>query len=263
MKAKTMTCNLHKQEAINRTHAIDFFSNYATTLLSSGATSLRTETNIGRMAEFYNIKVIITIMPKHVQIMLTMGDESVVRVVSRTMGINFYSITELSRLSWRVVEERLDVATANKILEEIKSKKRCHIAIVTIMAGLANASFCRLFGGDYWAMFFVLIATISGFYTKHELVNKIGIDARIATIFAASISSVLSCGASMYGLGNTPEVSLATSVLYLVPGIPYINAFSDLINGHHICALSWLISALETTICLGTGLVLGNYLLNL
>ena len=98
---------------------------------------------------------------------------------------------------------------------------------------------------------------------EHELVNKIGIDARIATIFAASISSVLSCGASMYGLGNTPEVSLATSVLYLVPGIPYINAFSDLINGHHICALSWLISALETTICLGTGLVLGNYLLNL
>lgn len=62
-------------------------------------------------------------MPKHVQIMLTMGDESVVRVVSRTMGINFYSITELSRLSWRVVEERLDVATANKILKRSNRRK--------------------------------------------------------------------------------------------------------------------------------------------
>lgn len=161
------------------------------------------------------------------------------------------------------MEEGLDVNAAMRVLQKIRLKKRLSVVWVTLMVGLANASFCRLFEGDYWAMLFVFLATVSGFYTKHKLVNVLKIDPRIATVCAACFSAVISCGTSIYGFGRTPDIALATSVLYLVPGIPYINAFSDFISGYYICALSWLISALETTVCLGFGLVLGDYLLNL
>lgn len=247
----------------NLTDSINFLTGYAALLLSSGATTLRVEKNISRMAEFYNKKVSLMIMPRHVEIMLSDGTHTKIRITEWHRGINFYAITALSRLSWRVVEENIDVETARHHLQEIKSNKRLPVWIVTLAAGLANTSFCRLFEGDYIAMLFVFLATVSGFYTKHKLVNTMGVDARIATIVVACISSVISCGASIYGLGDTPDVALATSVLYLVPGIPYINAFSDFIGGHYICALSWLVSALETTVCLGTGLVLGNYILNI
>lgn len=245
------------------TDLTDFLTGYAALLLSSGATTLRAEKNIGRMAEFYGKRVSLIIMPRHVEMMLTDGSHTETRIAPWQRGINFYAITELSRLSWRVVEEGMDVTTAQDRLQEIRSTKRLPVWTVTLLAGLANASFCRLFEGDYVAMAFVFLATAGGFYTKHRLVSSAGIDARIATILVACLSAVISCGASIYGLGSTPDIALATSVLYLVPGIPYINAFSDFIAGHHVCALSRLISALEITVCLGTGLVLGDFILNI
>lgn len=263
MKLEMKTDIRWMQEEAGLADVIEFLSGYAATLLSSGATTLRAEKNISRMADFYHMKVSLTIMPRHVEMMLTDGEETEMRIVDWHAGINFFAITELSRLSWRVVEEGLDINVAMRVLQEVRSKKRLSVVWVTLMAGLANASFCRLFEGDYWAMLFVFLATVSGFYTKHKLVNAYGIDSRIATICVACISAVISCGTSIYGFGRTSDVALATSVLYLVPGIPYINAFSDFISGHYICALSWLMSALETTVCLGIGLVLGDYLLNL
>jgi uncharacterized membrane protein YjjP (DUF1212 family) len=34
------------------------------------------------------------------------------------------------------------------------------------------------------------------------------------------------------GIGDTPEHALATSVLFLIPGVPLINSFTDLIDGN-------------------------------
>lgn len=251
------------KSSLKLSDAIEFLSNYAAVLLSSGATTLRAKKNINRMAEHYGVKVSITIMPRHVEMMLTNRKETEIRIVDWHMGINFFAITELSRLSWRVVEEKLDINTAMQMLDRIKSSKKLSIVSVILMTGLANASFCRLFEGDYWAMLFVFVATVCGFCLKYKLVNGRGIDLRIATICAACVSAVISSGSFIYDLGRTPDIAIATSVLYLVPGVPYINAFSDFIGGHYICALSRLISALEITLCLGIGLVLGDYLLNL
>lgn len=247
----------------NLAETSNFLTAYATLLLSSGATTLRTEKNIGRMADFYGVKLSLIIMPRHVEVMTYADGCTETHISEWKRGINFFAITALSRLSWRVVEELLDVHEAECLLTEICKKKRLPVIGVTMMAGLANASFCRLFTGDYWAMGFVFLATVCGFYTKHRLITVMGIDMRIATLLVACVSSVISCGVSIYGLGTTPDIALATSVLYLVPGIPYINAFSDLIGGHYVCALSWFITAMETTMCLGTGLLLGNYLLSI
>jgi len=34
------------------------------------------------------------------------------------------------------------------------------------------------------------------------------------------------------GIGAHPELAFATSVLFLVPGVPLINSFTDLIDGN-------------------------------
>ena len=111
-------------------------------------------------------------------------------------------------------------------------------------------------------MLFVFIATLGGFCVRYKTV-KAGLDSRAACLVAACLSAIIACGPHIFGLGTTPDVAVATSVLYLVPGIPFINAFSDLINGHYVCSMSRLLSALETTACLGTGLVLADYILKL
>lgn len=243
-------------------HLITFFGDYSSALLSSGCTTLRIEKNVRRMAAHYGVDIVMTVMPKHVELMLTDGARSLTRIADWHRGINFSIITSLSHLSWKVVDDNLPLPAARRCLGVITARPRMNIAMVTLMAAMANACFCRLFEGDYWAMLFVFLGTAGGFIVKHRLAG-LGLDVRVATVVAAILSAIIACGAHIYGLGNTPEVAVATSVLYLVPGIAYINAFSDFINGHYVCSMSWLFSALETTVCLGSGLVLADFILNL
>ena len=39
-------------------------------------------------------------------------------------------------------------------------------------------------------------------------------------------------------------MAIATSVLYLVPGIAFLNAFNDMIDGHYVCFFSRLMDAI-------------------
>jgi uncharacterized membrane protein YjjP (DUF1212 family) len=56
---------------------------------------------------------------------------------------------------------------------------------------------------------------------------------------------------------------MATSVLYLVPGIPYINSVSDMLDGHYLCAFGRLMNAVILTCCLSAGLCGGLLLMGL
>ena len=67
-------------------------------------------------------------------------------------------------------------------------------------------------------------------------------------------SAVIGATGALFGLGATPYTALGTSVLYLVPGIPFLNSFSDLIYRHYLCALSRFMDAVVLTCCLSAGL---------
>ena len=112
------------------------------------------------------------------------------------------------------------------------------------------------------SMLIVWIATAAGFYSKDVLISRYKIDFRLAIIVCSCISAILSCSGHVFGLGDTPDIALATSVLYLVPGIPYLNSVSDFINGHYISAISRLIQSCIITVCLAVGLYIGLLLMN-
>ena len=53
---------------------------------------------------------------------------------------------------------------------------------------------------------------------------------------------------------TTSEIALATSVLYLIPGVPLINGVIDILEGHTLTGISRLTNALLLIICLAIGL---------
>ena len=89
------------------------------------------------------------------------------------------------------------------------------------------------------------------------------IDLRITTIASAFLASVVGASGYLFGISNTPELALGTSVLFLIPGIPYINAGSDLFTNHYLCAVSRFIQAVILTICLTLGLCGGMFLMHM
>lgn len=242
-----------------------FLRDYSTELYASGATTIRIEKNIGRIAEAWKITADFTILPSCVIISLWDSDNTHSYNVSGKMPadrINFNTISKLSSLSWEIRETGIDEHLAREKFIKIKEETKLNPWVVLTLVGLANASFCELFGGDLISMAIVFIATIDGFLLKQRL-PAIGVDYRITIILGACFSALISCSGFVFSLGKTPEIALATSVLYYVPGIPFSNAVCDLIYGHYLSSASRFLQAMIITVCLSLGLCLAFLILNL
>ena len=236
-----------------------FLSEYAAKLLSSGTTTIRTEKNVVRIAESYGALADFAVLPN--EIMLTLWDGNrehsyTVNCKISETSLNFDAITRLSALSWKIADDKLPLDAAWKEYETILKVPRLPFPLVTFLVGCANASFCRLFEGDWIAMGIVFVATVCGFFLKHEMIVKQNFNAQLSIVASSCLSAIISCSGYVFGWSSTPDIALATSVLWLVPGIPFINAMSDLIYGHYVCCLSRFIQATITTISLSLGLCL-------
>lgn len=241
-----------------------FLSEYAASLLGSGATCIRLERNVKRMADALGVCAVMTIMPRHIHITVCNSDRSEsYTYISSIAGnvISFDINTRLSELSWALADRRIDYAEAKRRFKEILKTPPADKWLVLLLASLANAAFCRLFGGDVQAMAIVFGSTLAGYYLK-QLLCGAGTDIRIVFIVCAFVSSVLGSADALFHLGTTPEIAVWTSVLYLVPGIPFLNSFSDMLAGHYICSFSRFMHAIILTACLSLGLCGGLMLMN-
>ena len=238
-----------------------FLSDYAVTLLACGATCIRLEKNINRMACAFGKRMEVTIMPRHIHMTVCgNNDDDIFTSIAtvKSAPISFSLNTALSRLSWNVKDEGLSLAEAKRRFRKIASCDSENQWLTLLLASLANASFCGIFGGDLIAMAIVFIATAAGFNLKQVLAGR-HVDARVIFFLCAFVSSIIGAADFLFPSGQTPAVAVGTSVLYLVPGIPFLNSFSDLLYRHYICAFSRFTDAVVLTGCLSLGLCLGMW----
>lgn len=242
-----------------------FLSEYSAWLLGSGATSIRLERNVRRMAESMGCKAEMTILPRHIHMTVFIPDCSdsyTYIIATHPMPISFDINTRLSRLSWKMADEKITLEEAQAEFNEIIKTPSANKYLVLFLASCANAAFCRLFTGDWAAVGIVFLSTIIGFYLKQVLTQH-KMDVRLVFIICAFVSSVLASSAVLFSLGHTPDIAVGTSVLYLVPGIPFLNSFSDMLDGHYICAFGRFVHAAVLTCCLSLGLCGGMLLMNI
>ena len=119
------------------------------------------------------------------------------------------------------------------------------------LVGFANASFCALFGGDWTARLIVFSATLIGFYIN-QIMQKKKINHYLVFIVSAFVASMVA--SSALTLETTAEIAIATSVLYLVPGVPLLNGVIDIVEGHVLTGCTRLIQALLLVLCISVGL---------
>ncbi len=242
-----------------------FLSEYSAWLLGSGATSIRLEKNVRRMAESMGCHAEMTILPRHIHMTVFLPDHSdsyTYIIATHPMPISFDINTKLSRLSWSMADDHLTLEQAKERFDSIIKTRPANKYLVLFLASCANAAFCRLFTGDWAAVGVVFLSTLIGFYLK-QMLTEHKIDVRLVFIICAFISSILASSATLFSFGHTPDIAVGTSVLYLVPGIPFLNSFSDMLNGHYICAFGRFLHAVVLTCCLSLGLCGGMLLMNL
>ena len=231
-----------------------FLSDYVTVLMGSGVHTPRVVRNSKRLAESLGMTLKASIFSKN--IILTVID----KVSQRThvevleippLPINFEYNAELSALSWEAYDKKLELGEIKEKYLRILAKPRLNPICVLFMAGLANASFCRLFGGDWLSSLIVFLSTLLGFTLRTKM-QKRGINHYLVFITSAFAASM--CAASSLAFDTTSEIAMTTSVLFLIPGVPLINGVIDIVKGYVLSGFSRLIHAISLIICIAIGL---------
>ena len=111
-----------------------FLRDYTTELYASGATTIRIEKNLGRIAEQWHTKADFSVLPTC--IVLNLWDENEEKSYTVTGKIpadriNFNTVSDLSSLSWKVVEEDLDVCKATARFRDVLQPLACACACGT------------------------------------------------------------------------------------------------------------------------------------
>lgn len=231
-----------------------FIAEYAAHMMGSGVHTSRVKRSSKRIGKAFNTDIKLNVSQKTIVISATHNEtgETYSEVVDiPALPISFEHNAELSALSWETYDQHLSLEEVRQKYNEIVSAPKKDPMFVLILVGLANASFCRLFGGDWLSMGIVLSATITGMFLRQRMqANHIN----HYVVFAVSAFVASLCASTSLIFDTTSEIALATSVLYLIPGVPLINGIIDIVEGETLIGCSRLISAFLLIICIAIGM---------
>ncbi len=234
-------------------------------LMQSGGNTKRVISCVNRFADALGLKSHALI--SHKSIIMTITDVKTKNHYTEVTQIpsyqvNFYKLSEVSRASWDAIDFAWNFDQIKNRIDQISQKKTYNKSLVWFSVSLAGASFARLFGGDYISMLVSFVATLIGLFILHKS-NKY-IDSRyVRTSLASFIASTVAGFGVMQHWGDKPEIALATSVLFLIPGVPLINSFNDLYNNHILNGTVRFISGIMVVLSIGLGLISAMVLLNI
>ncbi len=203
-------------------------------LVESAADTNRVERNMKRVAAFLGIpeeKLHIDI--RWTMLIVNVSDES--HSFSKFQkcehhGVNMTTIADISRLSWRAIEQDYSLDRFEEELEAIASRPRNYRPyLVAVGAAFACGGFCRLFGCDWIAFLFASICAFAGFRSRALSLN-FGVNHYVSIAIAAFVATCLAFLTSFTALSTTPYHPLLACALFLVPGVPLINFVDDMID---------------------------------
>ena len=236
-----------------------------TLLMSCGASTGRVRNTVNRIADAlgYNIELLIT----NRSLMLKVIDEEsdhFIASLKRTSphGVNFRVVSGISRMSWKVVEENWNIEQINTELDRLVALPHYPRLIILSSVALAGSAFCALFGGKWIEMVVAFVATFIGLFVRQESLKK-RFNPYVSIFFGSFAASLLSGLSVKLGIGSSPELAFATSVLFLVPGVPLINSFTDMIDGNILNGITRGIHGLIIAFAIALGLMFAKFLFNI
>ncbi|WP_244464734.1 threonine/serine exporter family protein [Martelella endophytica] len=168
--------------------------------------------------------------------------------ISTTVGDGFCTSTHMvgvghhgvnMRINHRVREICAEVARGGWAPDDVRlalfraktETPKHHRALNVFAAGLACAAFGRLLGADAPAFVTTLIASMAGQYVRLHLLER-HFNPFVVTATVAFVAAVLSGIGAVFAGSTMVATSMSAAVLMLVPGVPSMNAQTDIMEGY-------------------------------
>lgn len=235
-------------------------------LLSAGAHSGRVFSNIKRFADRWGFPI--HVHPTFTGLIVTVRDHAdPERTVTRYQDappprVHLLTLTLFSRLSWRALDQRLSFAQIKREIETIKAAPGYPPAAVIPAVGMACGCLCMLFGGDILNGLCAFFAAAIGQAVRIWM-GRQNFNPMLVNVGSAFVATLIAGIDTFWNIGSSPEATLATSVLFLIPGVPLLNSVIDLIEGYLSASLARGLFAAFTVLCIAAGMTVAITLMGI
>lgn len=216
-------------------------------LMENGADTPQIVRDMKRVAAYMGIpaeKVHLHIM--YTTLMLNISDEHHSHTSFRKCpkhAVNMKIISAVSKLTWRALKEHYTLDEFKGELDAVAKRPRYPLWMTVLAAGFGCGAFGTLFGCDFNAAIYTAIAAIIGKLVQMQCAERFGINPYASMTFGAF--SAVSVADLMHFLPTTtPWHPMIAASLFLVPGVPIINAFGDLLNMYLISGTARILHTL-------------------
>lgn len=231
-------------------------------MIHAGAPTRRVDLALVRISNSFGCEIHHQMTTRDLSISLYADNRPVFNgVVSKPAlpAVNFRLVSDISDLSLKVKVERPSLEQLESYIKALSREGRYPRVMILSVVSLAGAAFCFTFGGSWLAMMLTFLATFIGLFLRQELI-KFKVNPYITTYLSAfSASSVV----GLFWLSGIPglyEQALATSVLFLIPGVPLVIAFVDFLAGYILTGIERAGNALLHVFSISAGLASALYL---
>ena len=217
-------------------------------LAENGASTDRVIRSSKRVAEFMKIpeeNFNMQVTPS--AIFLNVFEDERSNISSRNCeknAVDMNLVTLISNFTKNALEKNYSQKKFQDILDNIISRKKLYSHMQIIFAtGIFCGGLCFLFGGDIIAAIYTAICSAVGKFFQLKL-SKLGVNHFAVISIAAFVVTFLAYFAYLL-----PTETMATPIiactLFLIPGVPIINAIIDILND---CLLNGITKAFRATL---------------
>ena len=199
----------------------------------------------------------ISILVAHNALMVTITRRGLTLTKVRTIaghGVDFKKVTEIYALAKDAQNNGYDANKIRKELRRIADDGPIYCSsFVALATSVACGGFLVCFGGGPREFLATVLAAFIGLLVRFKLTR---LQYNVMLVFGVS-SFVSSVAAILLGnLVHQPDLVLAASVLYLIPGVPLIDSIEELIRGYVTVGLTRGIMGMLMVAFLAFGMLL-------
>ncbi|NWF65885.1 MAG: threonine/serine exporter family protein [Campylobacterales bacterium] len=207
-------------------------------LLQYGAQTQDVEESISKLLKICNIKdYTVVILPYTIILNVNIDDKTVTKIKrAPKQEVNFSIITEIHRITNQI---ELNPKEIKKALIRLKHIHLLHLNYPPILKIVASALACafisQLIESSLIVFLITFIASSSGMVVRIMLSNN-QVNPFLVVIITSFVTTLIS--SFFVKLFYVSHVPISSAVLMLVPGVPLINAFEDMLKAHYTNAIS-------------------------
>jgi len=226
-------------------------------LNENGATNDKIIRVLNRIAIFMKIpkeNISLNITKQIIFLEIFDGEKSVVSFRKcNKMAVDFYLIYSITKISWQILKKSLTLDELKKFFDDMNAKPKIYPHWQIILAvGIACGGFCCLFGGNFTEIICTAFAAMVGKFTQIKLL-KHKVNEFLAIDFAAFVATTFAYFSSPDSLKPTIACSL-----FLIPGVPIINAVINMMNNFFLNAMLDLFRAFLIILSMTSGIILSG-----